>query len=391
MNIFLKSSLAAIVVAGLCYFILSREKTKSYNATISLGIDKLKSGRSTFNDSEIPQLFEMINSRASSICNKWNVKFNNSRKFEVELTDVNDTTGLTEVFTSIGSFGIWEMYTLNQVYSAFEAADKIILASGIDSVSIEGPDTSSNNLLSEATQEYVRRKSLSTIFERGSFGSDNNPELGMLKQSDKADLLKLLQIPEVTHMLPKDIHFVYGKPSIPNKKNDPLISLYAIKTYNRPKHPFLSNKDVKKAYQDFDPATSKPLIQFELKQAAARIWEKLTERNVDRPLAIVMDDKLISAPRVLDKIIGGRSQIAGDFSIAEAKTIASQLNSNPLPVPLAINSLKLSENNPLDKRTLLILSAFLILGFGLAYLVFYLIKPPVNKQLLNSPTTKNLP
>jgi hypothetical protein len=391
MNIFLKSLLAAIIVTGFGAIIFFKQKTKSYNASLDLKLAKSDADHSVFKASDIPLLQAIINSRASSICKDWKVELNRSGKFEIALKGITDTTGLSEIFTTTGNFGIWEMYTLNQIYSAFETADNIILASGIDTISIPNTDTGTNTLLSNVAKEYVRRKSLFKIFKRGNFSSENDPELGMLRHSDKSDLIKLLQIPGVTHVLPKDIRFIFGRSTMPIKKNDSLISLYAIKTYNRPDKPFLSNKDIKDAFQNFHPATSKPIIQFEFKQSAARTWEKLTERNVNKPLAIVLDDKLISAPRVVEKITGGRSQIAGDFSLTEAKRIASQLNSDPLPVPLAINSLKLSVNNLFDKKTVLFLSACLAVIFGMTFLIFYLLKPPANNSFPGAFQTQNLP
>lgn len=100
----------------------------------------------------------------------------------------------------------------------------------------------------------------------------------------------------------------------------------------------LSGRYLKKAELGFDPNTSKPLISLQFNDEGAKIFEELTARNIKKPLAIYIDQTLISAPVVQDKIAGGRAQITGDFTINAAKELVRNLNAGALPVPIKLVS-----------------------------------------------------
>lgn len=78
-----------------------------------------------------------------------------------------------------------------------------------------------------------------------------------------------------------------------------------------------------------------PEIMFELTRDATEAFAKLTRENIGRRLAIVVDGKLYSAPRIMGAIPGGRGQISGRFTAKEAAELAAVLQSI-LPVPLEI-------------------------------------------------------
>lgn len=96
----------------------------------------------------------------------------------------------------------------------------------------------------------------------------------------------------------------------------------------------LTGKDFKHADQGFDPNTNAPLIEIEFNSDGAKKFADITGRNVGKPLAIYLDDKLISAPTVNQQISGGKGQITGKFTVKEAKDLAIQLNAGALPVPI---------------------------------------------------------
>ncbi len=100
----------------------------------------------------------------------------------------------------------------------------------------------------------------------------------------------------------------------------------------------LTGRYLKKAELGFDQTTNEPLVLIEFNDEGAKIFEELTERNIQRPLAISIDNILISAPVVREKISGGRAQISGRFTIQEAKELARNLNAGALPVPIKLIS-----------------------------------------------------
>jgi protein-export membrane protein SecD len=100
----------------------------------------------------------------------------------------------------------------------------------------------------------------------------------------------------------------------------------------------LTGKYLKGAKVEFDQTTYKPQVGLEFNSEGAKIFEDLTERNVGERLAIYIDNQLISAPVVQEKISGGKAQITGDFTIEEAKDLAQNLNAGALPVPIKLIS-----------------------------------------------------
>jgi len=100
----------------------------------------------------------------------------------------------------------------------------------------------------------------------------------------------------------------------------------------------LTGKYLKRAELGFDQTTYQALVQLLFDDEGAKIFEDLTSRNVGKPLAIYIDQILISAPVVQEKISGGKAQISGQFTVEEAKELARNLNAGALPVPITLIS-----------------------------------------------------
>ena len=97
----------------------------------------------------------------------------------------------------------------------------------------------------------------------------------------------------------------------------------------------VTGRYVKKAQMVFDNV-NRPQIFLEFNSEGADLFETVTERNVGRPLAVFLDGNLISAPRVSEKITGGRAQITGQFSIQEARQLVERFNAGALPAPIRL-------------------------------------------------------
>lgn len=88
------------------------------------------------------------------------------------------------------------------------------------------------------------------------------------------------------------------------------------------------------AQPGFDQQTNEPIVTFRFDTAGARRFGRFTQENVNRPFAIVLDAKVISAPVIREPILGGTGQISGNFSVQEANDLAVLLRSGALPVTL---------------------------------------------------------
>ncbi len=100
--------------------------------------------------------------------------------------------------------------------------------------------------------------------------------------------------------------------------------------------PVVEGGDLVNANPGFDQRTQDPIISFRFNQIGARKFGRFTAENVNRPFAIVLDNKVLSAPNINEPILGGSGQISGGFTPETANNLAIQLKSGALPAKLTI-------------------------------------------------------
>lgn len=98
----------------------------------------------------------------------------------------------------------------------------------------------------------------------------------------------------------------------------------------------LTGADLKIATTTFDQNSGKPSVSIEFNESGSKKFEEITSRNVGEELPIFLDNQPISSPVVNEKIIGGKAQISGNFTIKEANELTDLLNSGALPVPVSL-------------------------------------------------------
>src|SRR5262249_4087471 len=102
------------------------------------------------------------------------------------------------------------------------------------------------------------------------------------------------------------------------------------------KHAVITTRDLADAQAGFDPRTQEPVINFKFNTAGARKFARITQENVGRPFAIVLDSVVISAPVIREPILGGMGQISGSFTVQQALDLAVLLRSGELPGRLTV-------------------------------------------------------
>ena len=86
----------------------------------------------------------------------------------------------------------------------------------------------------------------------------------------------------------------------------------------------------------FDPNTGKPQVGLNFNKEGKELFSKLTEENVDKRMAIFLDNFLLSAPVIKEPISDGQAVISGEFELDQAKQMVSQLNAGALPVEIEL-------------------------------------------------------
>ena len=100
--------------------------------------------------------------------------------------------------------------------------------------------------------------------------------------------------------------------------------------------PVVSGEDLVDAQPGFNSRTNEPIISFRFNQSGARKFGRFTRDNVGSPFAILLDNKVLSAPVIREPILGGSGQISGNFTVESANNLAVQLRSGALPTKLTI-------------------------------------------------------
>jgi preprotein translocase subunit SecD len=98
----------------------------------------------------------------------------------------------------------------------------------------------------------------------------------------------------------------------------------------------VSGEDLTDAQPGFDQRNGEPIVSFKFNNNGARRFAQITQENVGKPFAIVLDNEVISAPVIREPILGGSGQISGNFTVQAANDLAILLRAGALPAPLQI-------------------------------------------------------
>lgn len=158
--------------------------------------------------------------------------------------------------------------------------------------------------------------------------------LGYIQSKDTGTLNDYLRMDFVKSKFPSNLVFMYGKTESSDPKMKDILMLYAIKTLDNGQAE-LEGDHITNASQDYDER-GRIAIKMNMDKIGTGIWAKMTTRNVDKPIAIVLDNFVYSAPNVNDPITTGSSQISGSYTIKEAQDLSEILESGKLPAPAKI-------------------------------------------------------
>ena len=102
------------------------------------------------------------------------------------------------------------------------------------------------------------------------------------------------------------------------------------------KRVMVQGEDLTDAQPGFDSRSGEPVVNFRFNLRGGQQFGQVTSENVGKPFAIVLDSKIVSAPRILGPITGGSGQISGSFTVQQANDLAVLLRAGALPAKLTI-------------------------------------------------------
>ena len=161
--------------------------------------------------------------------------------------------------------------------------------------------------------------------------------VGMANVADTAVINSYIHSDLAKMILPADVKLLWSaKPSdrIPNNKR--IYELYCLRMTGSDNRAPLEGDVIESAKDDFDHFNGKPVVTMQMNEDGAREWANLTKKNVGKPVAIVLDNLVYSAPNVNQEITGGNSQISGSFTVEDTKDLANTLKSGRMKAPVRI-------------------------------------------------------
>jgi SecD/SecF fusion protein len=148
---------------------------------------------------------------------------------------------------------------------------------------------------------------------------------------DRDRVTRLLNRDDVKALIPPDVQFLWSAKHRFVSEGKRYYTLYWVK-----KEPELTGGVIVNARATIDPNFNQPIVTMEMNSEGSRDWARITGANVNKRIAIVLDNAVFSAPVVKGKIIGGNSQIEGMENIDEARLLEIVLKAGALPAPVEI-------------------------------------------------------
>jgi len=145
---------------------------------------------------------------------------------------------------------------------------------------------------------------------------------------------EILIRPEIKALMPIDYKItVEAKPDqrLFKQSNIEVFEFYSLK-----REPELTGEVITDALQSFDPTNNAPMVNMTMNDDGADKWSRITGANLKKRIAIVLDERVYSAPVVQAKITGGRSQITGMSNAEEARLLEVVLKAGALKAPVQI-------------------------------------------------------
>ena len=159
-----------------------------------------------------------------------------------------------------------------------------------------------------------------------------SPYEGYVLEKNRDRVTRLLAREDVQRLIPIDMQFLWAARSeVMGAEGNRFYALFLLK-----RQPELTGGVIVDARASVNPEDNRPIVNMEMNSEGSRDWARITGANVNKRIAIVLDNAVFSAPTVINKITGGRSQITNMQSPNEAKLMEIVLRAGALPAPVSI-------------------------------------------------------
>jgi SecD/SecF fusion protein len=291
-----------------------------------------------------------------------------SGRLQVELPGVENRARVRNLLQGVAKLEFWEVYDLNQAGNVLMAlnsryltdraaqlkleksltGDSISVNKSNDNSNLKGEakdlakvlqgqpvDTAAEKLASKIAGDSTKTDSTKQSQTSPLFSLRRSPYYGLFYPvKDTSKINRIIQNPGYDALIPNSMKFLWMKNPTKDDKGEDVLELYALRVRRGGVAP-LTGEVIVDARSEYDEH-GRPSVSMQMNTSGAKAWRKLTAENVNHRIAIVLDNKVYSAPNVINEIPNGNSSITGNFSLDETKDLANVLKTGKLPAPTRI-------------------------------------------------------
>ena len=289
-------------------------------------------------------------------------------RIQVELPGVDNPERVRKLLQGVAKLEFLQVYNSPELGSSFQEINNLLVAemqgsegesladalatdeSGDDLSSLTETEDSEEALTQDDTSEVAGEDDLEAQLSGANadstaldsiVNSQVSPLYSLIQNGfgglayrveDTAKINDIFQRDDVQSLLPPDLDLAWQVK--PDDEQNPVLQLFTLQRERGGKAP-LTGEVVTNARQDYDQ-NARPAVSMQMNAEGTRLWRRLTANSVGQQIAIVLDNRVYSAPVVNEEIPSGNSIISGNFEIQEAQDLANILEAGALPAPTRI-------------------------------------------------------
>ena len=307
-------------------------------------------------ESAIANSFEVLRNRVDrfGVVQPNIQKVGNTGRILVELPGVKEPERVRKLLQGTASLEFWTTYETSEIFQYMTDANRLVAQIEKENADTEEAAPAAAPAASADTTDILAEELQAQAAESAEFANyeKENPlfavlvppvdqagsvmrgaTMGYAHFGDTAKVNRILNMPEVKALFPDDLIPMWSVKPFDNNQYE----LVAIKASLNGEAALRGERDQKfitDARVQYNGAS--PEVSMSMSAEAAKVWARLTKDNINRQIAIVLDNMVYSHPVVNTEITGGNSQISGNFTLEEAEDLVNVLKSGTLPAPAKI-------------------------------------------------------
>ncbi len=274
---------------------------------------------------------------------------------QVELPGIDNPKRAREMLQSQAKLEFWETYRIQDpgVIQGFTAADDLLKASQAaangqiikkDTIMMypkgaDGKPDSTKPMIPQVEERLNNDSVAGPLISRMSINGQGGSVLAWVDKNKMRQLDTFFARADVMAKFPADLSFRWGSKPVDDAQGNTSnlngkYELYALKKRSGSDLAPMDGSVVTMARADPDPTSGEIQVSLQMNNDGAKIWADMTTKaanNGNREVAILLDNEVVSAPRVINPITGGSTSITGGFTLEHAQDLAQILQVGKLP------------------------------------------------------------